>query len=76
MALSLCSVFAQQVIVYYELQANGTITGDQYRLQLMHLNRALKEKRPQYEQRYDKVILKHNNTRLHVARLSKHTWKR
>ncbi|KAG5314452.1 MOS1T transposase, partial [Pseudoatta argentina] len=40
--------------VPYEL-----ITGDRYRLQLMRLSRALKEKRPLYAQRHDKVILLH-----------------
>ncbi|KAG5327878.1 MOS1T transposase, partial [Pseudoatta argentina] len=33
------------------------ITGDRYRLQLMRLSRALKEKRPLYAQRHDKMIL-------------------
>ncbi|KAG5320826.1 MOS1T transposase, partial [Pseudoatta argentina] len=39
-----------------------------YRLQLMHLSRALKEKRPLYAQRHDKVILLHDNARPHVAK--------
>ena len=34
----------------------------------MRLSRALKERRPQYEQRHDKVILQHDNARPHVAR--------
>jgi len=37
----------------------------------MRLHRVLKEKRPQYEQRYDKVILQHDNARLHVAQAVK-----
>ncbi|KAG5323180.1 MOS1T transposase, partial [Pseudoatta argentina] len=49
--------------VPYEL-----ITGDRYRLQLMRLSRALKEKRPLYAQRHDKVILLHDNARPHVAK--------
>jgi len=49
-------------VVYYELlKPNETITRDRYRLQLMCLSRALKEKRPLYEQRHDKVILQHDN---------------
>ncbi|KAG5324219.1 MOS1T transposase, partial [Pseudoatta argentina] len=44
------------------------ITGDRYRLQLMRLSRALKEKRPLYAQRRDKVILLHDNARPHVAK--------
>ncbi|KAG5325394.1 MOS1T transposase, partial [Pseudoatta argentina] len=43
-------------------------TGDRYQLQLMRLSRALKEKRPLYAQRHDKVILLHDNARLHVAK--------
>jgi len=56
-------------VVYYELlQPNETITGDRYRLQLMRLSRALREKRPQYAERHDKVILQHDNARPHVAK--------
>ncbi|KAG5317273.1 MOS1T transposase, partial [Pseudoatta argentina] len=43
-------------------------TGDRYRLQLMRLSRALKEKRPLYAQRHDKMILLHDNARPHVAK--------
>jgi len=43
---------------------------DQYRLQLIRLSRALGEKRPEYEQRHDKVILLHNNI-CHVAKVVK-----
>ncbi|KAG5324286.1 MOS1T transposase, partial [Pseudoatta argentina] len=43
-------------------------TGDRYRLQLMRLSRALKEKRSLYAQRHDKVILLHDNARPHVAK--------
>ena len=34
----------------------------------MRLSRALREKRPQYEQRHEKVILQHENARPHVAK--------
>ncbi|KAG5312954.1 MOS1T transposase, partial [Pseudoatta argentina] len=40
----------------------------QYRLQLMRLSRALKEKRPLYAQRHDKAILLHDNARPHVTK--------
>ncbi|KAG5322393.1 MOS1T transposase, partial [Pseudoatta argentina] len=53
---------------YPEARTLGTITGDHYRLQLMRLSRALKEKRPLYAQRHDKVILLHDNARPHVAK--------
>lgn len=67
--LLLCIWWDQQGVIYYELlKPNETITGDRYRLQLMRLSRALKEKRPLYEQRHDKVILLHDNARPHVAK--------
>ena len=51
--LMLCIWWDQLGVVYYELlKPNETITGDRYRLQLMRLSRALKEKRPQYEERH------------------------
>jgi len=34
----------------------------------MHLSRALTDKRPQYNERHDKVILQHGNARPHVAK--------
>jgi len=70
--LMLCIWWDQEGVVYYELlQPNETIIRDRYRLQLMRLSRALKEKRPQYEQRHDKVILQHYNARPHVAQAIK-----
>ena len=54
-------------VLYYELlQTNETITWEVYRRQLMHLSRALLEKRPLYADRHDKVILQHDNARPHV----------
>ncbi|GJQ85356.1 hypothetical protein Trydic_g10130 [Trypoxylus dichotomus] len=54
-------------VIYYELLTqNETIT----RLQLMRLRQAQREKRPQYEQRHEKVILQNDNVRLHVAKHS------
>ena len=37
----------------------------------MRLSRALKEKRSQFENRHDKVILQHDNARPHVANVVK-----
>jgi len=37
----------------------------------MRLSRALKDKRPQYNERHDKVILQHDNARFHVAKVVK-----
>jgi len=62
----------QKGVVYYELLKPGdSITGDRYRLQLIRLSRALREKRPEYEQRHDKVILLHDNARPHVTKVVK-----
>jgi len=70
--LTLCIWWDQQGIVYYELlQSNKTITKNRYRFQLMRLSRALKEKRSQYEQKHEKVILQHGNARSHVAQAIK-----
>jgi len=44
------------------MKPGDSITGDRYRLQLIRLSRALREK-PKYEQRHDKVILLHDNAR-------------
>ncbi|GFX70145.1 mariner Mos1 transposase [Trichonephila clavipes] len=37
----------------------------------MRLSRALKDKRPQYNKRHDRVILQHDNARPHVAKVVK-----
>ena len=59
-------------VVYYELlKPSETITVDRYRTQLRCLSQALKEKRPQYQERHAKVIIQHDNARSHVARLVK-----
>ena len=61
--------FEDANVIYYELlKPNKTITGEWYRTQLMRFSRALREKRPQYEQRHGKVILEHDNARPHVAK--------
>ncbi|GBP75182.1 Mariner Mos1 transposase [Eumeta japonica] len=65
---SLGMVHKKLGVVYYELlNPRETITGTLYRTQLMRLSRALKEKRPQYYSRHDKIILLHDNARPHVA---------
>jgi len=52
--IMLCIWWDQLGVVYYELlKPTETITGDQYRTQLMQLSRALKDKRPQYNERHD-----------------------
>ena len=65
----LCIWWDQVNVIYYELlKPNETINGERYRTQLMRLSRALREKRPQYEQRHEKVILQHDNARPHVPK--------
>ncbi|GBP59020.1 Mariner Mos1 transposase [Eumeta japonica] len=55
-------------VVYYEFfNPSETITGTVYQTQLMRLNLVLKEKRPQYFSREDKIILLHDNARPHIA---------
>ena len=56
------------VIYYKQLKSNETNTGERYRTQLMRLSRVLREKRPQYEQSHEKVILQHDNARSRVAK--------
>ena len=64
--------FEDADVIYYELlKSNETITGERYRTQLMRLSRALREKRPQYDQRHEKVILQHDNARPHVTKPAK-----
>ena len=61
--------FEDADVIYYKLlEPNETITEERYRTQLMCLSRALCEKRPQYEQRHEKMILQHDNARPHVAK--------
>ncbi|GJQ74610.1 hypothetical protein Trydic_g21466 [Trypoxylus dichotomus] len=58
-------------VIYYELlKPNETITEQRYRLQLLRLSRALRGKRPQYEQRHERVILQHDkhNAQPYVAK--------
>ncbi|GBP75300.1 Mariner Mos1 transposase [Eumeta japonica] len=69
LATSLAVDLSTRGVIYYELlKPNETITGDRYRLQLIRLSRALKEKRSEYSKRHDKVILLHDNARPHVAK--------
>lgn len=63
----LCVWWDQRGIIYYELlESTLTITGELYRTQLIRLKRALHEKRPEWENRHEKLILLHDNARPHV----------
>ena len=64
--------FEDADVIYYELlKPHETITWERYRTQLMRLSRALRKKRPQYDQRHEKVILQHDNARPHAAKPDK-----
>jgi len=67
--LMLCIWWDQLDVVYYELlQPNEIITEEHYQQQFMQLSQALKQKRPDYTKRHDKVIFQHDNARPHVAK--------
>ena len=64
-----CIWWDQLRVVYYELlKPSETVTGDRHRTPLMRLSRELKEKRPQYQERHDKIILQNENACQHVTR--------
>lgn len=70
----LCVWWDQKGIIYYELLRPGeTVNTERYRLQMTNLNRALSEKRPEYERRQHKVILLHDNAPAHTSRPVKDT---
>ena len=52
----------QKGVIYYELLKPGeTVNTERYRQQMIDLNQALCEKRPEYQKRQHKVILLHND---------------
>lgn len=58
----------QTSVVYYELLQQGeTIAVNRYRLLQIHLSRVLCEKRPKTIKKLVKMILLHENARLHVG---------
>jgi len=63
----LCIWWDQKGVIYHELlEQSETINGERYRLQLIRLKRALHEKRPEWEDRHEKVIIQHDNARPHI----------
>ena len=49
-------------VIYYELLKPGEpVNTERYRQQMIDLNQALREKRPEYQKRQQKVILLHDN---------------
>ena len=72
----LCAWWDQCGVVYFELlQPGETVNKDRYRQQIINLNHALIEKRPEWARRHGKVILQHYNTPSHTAKVVKNTLK-
>lgn len=64
----LCVWWDQRGIVYYELLEPGqTVNTERYRQQMINLNHALLEKRPEWDKNRSKVILLHDNAPAHKA---------
>ena len=64
----------QKGVIYYELLKPGeTVNNNRYQQQMVDLNRALQEKRPDYRRRQHKVIFLHNNAPSHTAKRAKET---
>ena len=72
----LCVWWDQKGVIYYELLKPGkTVNTERYRQQMIDLDQALREKRPEYQKRQHKVILLHDNAPSHTAKLVKETIK-
>ena len=64
----LCIWWDMRGVVYYELlKPSETINSQRYRLQLIRLKQAIQEKRPEWRDRHEKLILQHDNARPHVG---------
>jgi len=62
-----CCVWWDQEGVYYELLKPGeTVNAHRYQ-QLIKLHRALREKRPHYRKRHNKLIFLHDNAASHTS---------
>lgn len=65
----LCVWWDQKGVVYHELLKPGeTVNTNRYRQQMINLNNALIEKRPEWARRHGKVILLHDNAPAHKAK--------
>ena len=64
----------QKGVIYYEvLKPGATVNTERYRQQMIDLNQALREKRPEYQKRQHQVILLHDNAPSHTAKPIKET---
>ena len=70
----LCVWWDQKGVIYYELLKPGeAVNTERYRQQMIDLNQALREKRPEYQKRQHKVILLRDNAPSHTAKPIKET---
>ena len=61
-------VWWMEGVIYYELLKPGeTVNAHRYHQQLIKLHRALREKRPHYRKRHDKLIFLHDNAPSHTS---------
>jgi len=64
----LCVWWDQEGVIYYELLKPGeTVNAHRYHQQLIKLHHTLREKRPHYRKRYDKLIFLHDNAPSHTS---------
>jgi len=64
----LCFGGDQEVVIYYELlKPDKTVNARRYHQQLIKLHCALREKRPHYRKRHDKLIFLHDNAPSHTS---------
>ena len=71
--IMLCVWWDQSGIVYYELlELSKTVNAQHYHQQMINLNHALIEKRPEWAKRHGKVILLHDNAPSHIKTGERH----
>jgi Transposase. len=72
--ITLCVWWDQSGIVYCKLLEPGeTVNAQRYPQEMINLNHALNEKRPEWAKRHGKVILLHDNAPSHTSKLAKDT---
>ncbi|UYV77993.1 SETMAR [Cordylochernes scorpioides] len=72
----LCIWWDQTGIVYFELLKPGeTVNTSRYEQQMHSLREALNEKRPEWREKHNKLILQHDNAPAHNATVVKNTIK-
>ena len=65
----LCVWWDQKGVIYYELLIPGeTVTAERYQQQLLNLSEALRERRPENEERRYKARLLHDNAPSHKSK--------